>query len=81
MLSGKGGPQYAKCVSPIVIDTDGTGFGITDAEHGVQFDFYGDGRPVRIAWTKPGSANGWLCLPNKLGIVESGRQLFGDITP
>jgi hypothetical protein len=62
-----------------VIDTDGSGFHLTSAAQGVMFDFYGDGKPIQIAWTAPGSTNGWLALP-KDGKITSARDLFGDIT-
>ena len=65
--------------TPIVIDTDGSGFHLTSAADGVKFDFYGDGKPIQIAWTAPGSTNGWLALP-KDGQITSARDLFGNIT-
>lgn len=65
--------------SPIIIDTDGTGFHLTSAADGVMFDFYGDGTPIQIAWTAKGSNNGWLALP-KDGKITSARDLFGNIT-
>lgn len=65
--------------SPIVIDTDGTGFHLTSASDGVLFDFFGNGRPLQIAWTAKGSTNGWLALP-KNGQITSARDLFGNIT-
>ncbi|MGA8672027.1 MAG: hypothetical protein WB679_19265 [Terracidiphilus sp.] len=66
--------------SPIVIDTDGTGFHLTSAVDGVKFDFYGTGTPIQIAWTAKGSTNGWLALPVN-GQITSARDLFGNITP
>jgi len=65
--------------TPIVIDTDGTGFQLTSAEDGVMFDFYGDGKPIQMAWTAKGSRNGWLALPVD-GQITSARNLFGNIT-
>lgn len=70
----------AGCSSPIVIDTDGTGFHMTSAAQGVMFDFYGNGAPIQVAWTAKGSRNGWLALP-KDGKVTSARDLFGNLTP
>lgn len=69
------------CGSPIVIDTEGTGFHLTSAKDGVVFDFFGDGHPIRIAWTEKGSQNGWLALPDKDGHITSARDLFGNLTP
>lgn len=65
--------------SPIVIDTDGTGFHMTSVADGIMFDFYGDGNPIQIAWTAKGSSTGWLALP-KDGKISSARDLFGSIT-
>ena len=67
--------------SPIVIDVTGQGFQLTDAAHGVNFDFFGDGKKVQIAWTARGSGNAWLVLPNEQGLVASGKNMFGNITP
>ena len=66
--------------TPIILDTAGTGFQLTSAENGVRFDINGDGHPVQIAWTAPGSQNAWLALPHD-GKVASGKDLFGDVTP
>lgn len=73
-------PSDPTCGTPIVIDTDGSGFQLTSAANGVMFDFYGTGTPIRIAWTAKGSTNGWLALP-KHGQITSARDLFGNITP
>jgi hypothetical protein len=76
-----------KCVyeqsnpSPIIIDTDGKGFHLTSPANGVVFDFYGNGKPIQIAWTAEGSTNGWLALDrNGDGKIDSGLDLFGNIT-
>jgi hypothetical protein len=66
--------------SPIIIDTDGTGFHLTNFQGGVRFDITGDGKPQQISWTAAGSTNGWLALPHD-GKVTSGKQLFGNFTP
>ena len=53
----------------------------TSAENGVLFDFFGDGSPVQIAWTAPGSTNGWLALDrNGNGVIDSAKELFGNFT-
>ena len=69
----------AGCQSPIIIDTDGHGFDLTDPKHGIKWDFFGNSHPVQIAWTAKGSTNGWLALPVN-GKVTSSLQLFGNIT-
>ena len=66
--------------TPIIIDTDGTGFNLTSAADGVKFDFYGTGTPIQIAWTAKGSTNGFLALPRH-GQITSARDLFGNLTP
>jgi len=80
-------PDTCSCVydtsnpSPIIIDTDGTGFNSTSAANGVLFDFYGNGNPIQIAWTERGSTNGWLALDrNGNGTIDSAKELFGNIT-
>jgi len=80
--NGDGGEQWTCSYgSPIVIDVTGEGFSLTDAAHGVNFDFFGTGKNVRIAWTTPASGNAWLVLPNANGLVASGKNMFGNITP
>jgi hypothetical protein len=76
-------PQYCSCYvysSPIIIDTDDSGFHLSSTSSGVNFDFFGTGTPVQIAWTARGSTNGWLALDrNHDGKIDSGRELFGNI--
>jgi len=69
------------CTSPIVIDTTGEGFHLTSAEDGVLFDFYGNGRPIQVAWTAAGSGNAFLALDrNHNGKIDNGGELFGNLT-
>lgn len=67
--------------SPILIDTTGEGIRLTSAANGVNFDMRGDGHPVRLGWTAPGSHTAFLALPGANGIVNNGTQLFGNFTP
>lgn len=67
--------------TPIIIDTDGSGFHLTSAAKGIKWDFYGNGNPIQIAWTAPGSTNGWLALPDAKGRITSAHQLFSNIAP
>jgi len=68
--------------SPIIIDTEGEGFHLTSAAHGVLFDIRGDGHPVQISWTAAGSHNAFLALDrNGDGHITSGNELFGNFTP
>ena len=66
--------------SPIIIDTQGVGFQLTNALSGVRFELDPTRGPEQIAWTALGSRNGWLTLPHD-GKVETGKDLFGNFTP
>jgi len=69
------------CTTPIIIDTEGEGFHLTSADNGVTFDIYGDGHPIRIAWTAPGYHNAFLALDRDgSGTITSGKELFGNVT-
>src|SRR5205807_913931 len=83
-LGGGDGPaplQTCGDTSPVIIDTEGEGFHLTSATNGVSFDIRGDGHPVQIAWTAPGSHNAFLVLDrNGDGKISSGKELFGNST-
>jgi hypothetical protein len=68
--------------SPILIDVDHSGFSLTDAAGGVDFDIQALGFKQRVAWTAPSSTNAWLALDrNGNGTIDDSTELFGNYTP
>jgi hypothetical protein len=67
--------------TPIIIDTMGVGFNLTNADNGVLFNLSSSG--VRqYVWMEAGSTNAFLVLDrNANGLIDDGTELFGDVTP
>lgn len=76
------GPEYINTQTPIVLDMLGNGYDLTGFDAGVRFDLNADGIREPLSWTSHASDDSWLALDrNGNGVVDSGRELFGDITP
>lgn len=82
-LAGIWDSERCQCTyfSPIIIDTQGNGFALTDAANGVSFDMSGDGTPDNIAWTAGTADDVWLALDrNGNNRIDNGKELFGNFT-
>ena len=66
---------------PIVLDSTGRGFRMTDLAHGVFFRWNATGPRYAMSWTDPMSGNGWLVLPDRGGKVTDATNLFSAVTP
>ncbi len=77
-----GGCEEGFNCSPILIDTTGNGFALSNAANGVTFDIKGFGVPDQIGWTTVNSDDGWLALDRDgNGVIDNGMELFGTATP
>ena len=75
--SGFGG----NCWTPILVDVNGDGFVLTNAEQGVNFDD-GNGTILRTAWTVASGDDAWLVLDRDgTGTIDNGTELFGNAAP
>ena len=67
---------------PILLDLRQDGYHLAGPVPAVSFDIDADGIRDRIAWTKAGEDEAFLCMDrNRNGIIDDGTELFGYATP
>ncbi len=64
-------------VTPLILDLNGDGANTLNSDHGVSFDFDGDGQQSETGWVHPDDA--LLVLDkNYDGVIDVGAELFGS---
>ncbi len=75
-------PEVPKEDCPILMDLKLNGLHLSGPDPAVSFDIDADGTPDRIAWTKAGEDDAFLCMDrNHNGVIDDGTELFGYATP
>lgn len=78
----EGDPAFCAQNDPIIISLTDRRYRLTDLDGGVVFDLGDTGVPAQVPWTHPDSDEAFLFLDrNGNGTIDSGRELFGDVTP
>lgn len=71
-----------KGVSPIILALNSSAYRLVGPSQGVDFDLDADGLLDRIGWTRANDMVGFLALDrNRNGLIDNGRELFGNYTP
>jgi hypothetical protein len=74
MSIGSSQPQEA---DPLLLDLDGNGIEVTEADSAQPFDMFGSGTPVAVTFPTAGDA--FLAVDQNMnGRIDSGKELFGD---
>lgn len=65
-----------------MIDVNGNGFDLTNAQNGVLFKGSPNAGPIQTGWTAANSDDSFLVLDrNQNGSIDDGSELFGNVTP
>jgi len=75
-------PVFCAQNDPIVVSLSDRRYWLTNLAGGVVFDLGDTGVPAQVPWTHHESDEAFLVLDrNDNGTIDSGRELFGDVTP